>query len=76
MAAAVELDRRLSDLPSPFTAREVYRKGWRYLDADGTAAALIVLADYDRIRAEASDGPGRPTVCYEINPALRPGGEA
>jgi putative DNA primase/helicase len=76
MAAAVELDRRLCDLPSPFTARDVYRKNWRYLDADGTAAALIVLADYHRIRAEASEGPGRPTVRYEVNPALRLGGVA
>lgn len=43
MAAAIELDKRLSSLPSPFTARDVYRHGWRLLDRDATAAALTIL---------------------------------
>ena len=71
MASAVELDRRLSSLPDPFTAKEVYRRHWRLLDQEGAAAALAVLIDYGRIRSEVSAGPGRPTTLYRVNPALR-----
>ncbi len=71
LAAAVELDRRLSDLSEPFTARDVYRKHWRLLDPDGTAAALAVLVDYDRIRGERTEGRGRQTAKYRVNPALK-----
>ncbi|MGV0950115.1 MAG: DUF3987 domain-containing protein [Azonexus sp.] len=71
MASAVELDRRLLSLPDPFTAKEVYRRHWRLLDQEGTAAALAVLIDHGRIRSEVSAGPGRPTTLYRVNPALR-----
>jgi putative DNA primase/helicase len=71
VAAAIELDRHLGDLPEPFTARDVYLKGWHLLDQAGTAGALAVLADLNRIRGSKTDGPGRPTMLYRVNPALR-----
>lgn len=76
LAAAVELDRRLSKLPNPFTAKEVYRNHWRLLDIEGTAQALTVLEDYGHVRAEKPEGPGRPTVRYAVNPALLEGQES
>jgi putative DNA primase/helicase len=69
--AARELDRRLLGLPQPFTAKDVYRNHWRSLDREGTAAALATLEDFGRVRGEKAQGPGRPTVRYTINPALR-----
>ena len=73
MAAAVELDKRLTDLPDPFTAKDVYRNHWRLLDREGTAEALTVLSDFGRIKGDATDGPGRPTVRYRVHPSLRGG---
>lgn len=69
--AAIELNRRLLGLPDPFTAKDVYRNHWRGLDRDGTAAALATLEDFGRVRGEKAQGPGRPTVRYRVNPALR-----
>ncbi|NOX54295.1 MAG: DUF3987 domain-containing protein [Planctomycetes bacterium] len=68
LAAARELTRRLKKLPSPFQARDVYRKGWRLLDLKGTTAALEVLEDLGHIRGERTVGPGRPTTLYHVNP--------
>lgn len=74
--AALELAKRLSDLPDPFTAKEVYRRHWRGLDIDGTKDAIQVLIDYGHIREmEDSATTGRPTVRYEIHPRLK-GGKA
>lgn len=69
--AALELHRRLSSLPNPFTSRDVYRKNWRGLDIRGTKDAIQVLTDFGHIREEETDGPpflGRPTARYEIHP--------
>ena len=73
MDAARELDRRLASLPDPFTAREVYRHGWRALDREGTEAALVILEDFGRIRAQRTESPqgGRPTTTYHVHPELR-----
>lgn len=70
LAAAVELSRRLSDLPAPFTAKEVYRRHWRLLDPGGTAQALRVLVEYGHLREDDSAGPGRPTKVYHRHPDL------
>ena len=65
MAAAVELDKRLASLSSPFTAKDVYRNHWRLLDREGTTAALSILEDFGRIRSQnerrtrAADDPLR-----------------
>ena len=69
--AARELDRRLLSLPDPFTAKDIYKNCWRGLDHEGTAAALATLEDFGRVRGEKSQGPGRPTTRYRVNPALR-----
>jgi putative DNA primase/helicase len=71
MGAAVELEKRLSSLPDPFCARDVYRNGWRLLDRQGTTDALSILSDFGHIRGEESEGPGRPTTRYRVNPALK-----
>lgn len=70
MTAARELDRRMGQLPMPFSARDVWKRGWRLLDREGTAAALSILIDYGRIRGEGTMGEGRPTTRYTVNPAL------
>jgi putative DNA primase/helicase len=69
--AARELNRRLISLPDPFTAKDIYRNCWRGLDRESTAAALSVLEDFNRVRGERTEGPGRPTVHYTVHPALR-----
>jgi hypothetical protein len=73
MAAAVELSRRLPDLPDPFSARDVYRRDWRLLTLDGTAQALRVLVEYGHLREDDSAGPGRPTKLYHRHPDLLEG---
>ena len=71
LCAARELDRRLLSLPEPFTAKDIYKNCWRGLDREGTTAALATLEDFGRVRGERTQGPGRPTVRYRVNPALR-----
>ncbi len=72
LAAAVELDRRIlkGDLKIPFTARDVYRKGWRLLTRESTQLALEYLADYGRIWCSTVHTDGRPKVVWEVNPLL------
>jgi hypothetical protein len=60
------------DLPDPFTARELYRKGWAGL---GTAKAveepLGLLEDLGWLRCVQMPADlGRPTVHYLINPRI------
>ena len=40
------------------------------LDRKGTEDALEYLADLDRVRAEEVETGGRPSIVWEINPAL------
>lgn len=74
--SARELGRRIrnGDLPSPFSARDVYRRGWANLGRSELAeAALRVLVDLGWLREErqpSGDHGGRPTVHYHINPKL------
>ncbi len=70
IVAAVELHKRLASLPSPFTARDIYRKGWRLLDTEGAARALVVLEDYGWVRAVKSEPKtGRPKTHYSYHPS-------
>jgi putative DNA primase/helicase len=69
--AAVQLLKRLPELDNPFRARDVYRKGWRSLDREGTNAALIELCDRDYVREEQAASGGRTATIYHINPAIR-----
>lgn len=64
------------DLPAPFTARDVQRKGWGGLtDKDRIAAGIAALLDADWLiagKTEAGGQGGRPSAFYIVNPkALR-----
>ena len=56
-----------------FTVRDVWKKGWGGLKTAAEAeAALAVLEEHGHLRShEASEGTGRPTTRYQINPKLR-----
>lgn len=60
------------DLAEPFTAREIYRKGWSGLgDKDRIAAGLTALCDVDWLRTiegEPGERGGRPSIQYRVNP--------
>ena len=60
-------------LPDDFTVRDVWKKGWGGLKTAAEAeAALAVLEEHGHLRShEASEGTGRPTTRYQINPKLR-----
>ena len=74
--AAAFLARKLARgrLPTPFTARDVYRNAWTGLtEPRGVHRALEVLNELGWIRSEPVRGMdgGRPTVRFHINPAVR-----
>jgi putative DNA primase/helicase len=75
--AAALLARKLTRrrLPSPFTARDVYRNAWTGLaEPRVVRGALEVLNELGWIRSDhvqAVDG-GRPTVRFHMNPGVRP----
>lgn len=57
--------KRRSDLTGPFTAREVYRKGWSGLsDPEAVDEALDVLLEHGHLDTTPSEQGGRPTVLY------------
>lgn len=66
---------RRGDLEAPFSPRQVYRRGWAHLpDADATHAAVDVLESHHFVRRVATasgEAGGRPSVVYELNPAVR-----
>jgi putative DNA primase/helicase len=66
---------RRGDLGSPFTLRDVYRRGWAHLpDAEAARAAADVLEAHHHLRsvlAEPSHTGGRPSMAYHLNPAVR-----
>ncbi|MBL9178632.1 MAG: DUF3987 domain-containing protein [Verrucomicrobiaceae bacterium] len=59
-------------LPEPFTARDVYRKGWSGLARPDTAeAACELLTGHHWLLAHAQNATergGRPTYLYRLNP--------
>jgi hypothetical protein len=61
------------DLPTPFTSRDIQRKGWAGLrEKDRLESALTALVDADWLRRVTLDTGGRPTVLFTPNPkALR-----
>jgi len=71
--AARELAKHLrkGDLPNPFTARDVYRQGWRHLaDPEITQRACRELEDCGWLQAVTSDTGGRPSARYFVNPKI------
>jgi len=76
ITAAQTLSRRLAEgkLADGFTARDVIRKGWTGLAPTADAeSALNVLEEFHHVRhTDSVEGqPGRPTVRYSVNPALK-----
>lgn len=73
LSAAVELLKhiRRGDLGETFTARDVYRAGWRGLDYETTPKALAVLEDHGHVRSQRYETGGRPRIEFEINPRAR-----
>lgn len=58
-----------NDLPRPFTARDIQRKGWSGLrDKAAIAAGLEALTDADWVLANDVDTGGRPSTIYVPNP--------
>jgi putative DNA primase/helicase len=75
IVAARALRRRLQrgDLSSPFTVREVYRKGWAHLaDREAAQAAADVLEARNWLRSEMLETGGRRTVVYHAHPGVLP----
>lgn len=59
------------DLPTPFTARDIQRKGWSGLtDKERIAAGLSALQDADWIQSESVDTGGRPSIVFRPNPRV------
>lgn len=72
------LKKLLSDpsaLPEPFTARDVYRKGWSGLaTANAAEAACELLTGHHYLLAtqqNPTDKGGRPTFLYRLNPRAK-----
>lgn len=60
---------RRDDLPPPFTARDIQRKGWSGLnDKDRIAAGLTALIDADWLSAAEVETGGRRSTIYTPNP--------
>ena len=78
--AAATLLRKLQQprnpLPTYFTARQVYRKGWALLNRPEEAeAACEVLVDHHWLMATyvpTTERGGRPTYLYHLNPLANP----
>ena len=72
MSAARELDRHMlrGDVPNEFAARDIYRKGWRLLDREGTYKALDIMADYNRVRQVEQLTEGRTAQVWRVHPDL------
>lgn len=72
--AALELSKRISKghLASPFTAKQVYDRGWRSLkNAEAVDAAVLRLEDLGWLSVEQrKPSTGRPTQLYHINPRV------
>jgi putative DNA primase/helicase len=56
-----------------FALRDIYRNGWSGLSTlESTTAAVRVLEDYDWLRSEQEQTPGRHRTVYVVNPACLP----
>jgi putative DNA primase/helicase len=65
---------RNTKLPDPFTARDVYRKGWAGLtDREIVGEALTVLEDHGWLRRIGVETGGRPRTEYRRHPSLGAG---
>ncbi|MCC6425034.1 MAG: DUF3987 domain-containing protein [Phycisphaerales bacterium] len=70
--AAGQLARRLlaGELESPFTARDIYNRGWAGLDRQSVYLALDVLASAKWLSEVDEPTGGRPKTIYRTNPKI------
>ena len=72
MTGAIALAERMEQLPEPFTARDIYRRGWSGLGREALPGALDVLVELGHLLPEKrGDDGGRPTTVYRINPRAK-----
>lgn len=77
LRSAIALSEKIQQrkLESGFTARDVRRNQWRYLTSDEAVRAALDWLEADgwiaRIEPHADPKGGRPTVAYDINPAIQ-----
>lgn len=65
IGAAHLLLKRRSDLPDPFTARDVYNRDWSGLDREAVERAIEALIEYGHLaELPPEQGNGRPTARY------------
>jgi hypothetical protein len=68
-AKAILTRLRKSDIPMPFTARDIHRRGWSGLtDIEQVQLGLDLLADLDWLLCERIATGGRPRFLYRLNP--------
>jgi hypothetical protein len=61
------------DLESPFTVRDVHKKGWAGLsDREAVAAACDRLEAHNYLRLKEVDTGGRPSLVATVNPRISP----
>lgn len=71
LAAALVGKIERGELRSGFTRAQVARKQWAGLrDRETVGDVLALLVEYNYLREIRTAGPGRPTVEFEINPAI------
>lgn len=72
-AARLILDRR-SQLPNPFTVRDVWKKGWAGLadrkTAEAAIDALVTTNHCRKVNSAPASGGGRPTASFSWHPSL------
>ena len=57
-----------------FSARDIYLKGWQFLDRDGVTKALNLLCDHgylQGVKKALQPLGGRPSTSYRIHPCLK-----
>lgn len=64
--AARLLAAKLSELPDPFTARDVYARKWSGLDRERVELAVSELAELKWLRPERMTTGGRPSIRFHV----------
>jgi len=58
------------EVESPFTARDIYNRGWSGLEKEPTYAALGVLVTAGWLAERTDPTGGRPKTLYQVNPKI------
>jgi putative DNA primase/helicase len=75
VSAAKTILRKLKagEIPQPFKARDIYRKGWAGLDRETVEEALTMLVDYSWLDEYSEDTTGRSVMLYALTAAAHSG---